>query len=112
MVEFDHTITVDATGVAFACVAPVGHQCRLICVRECEDYHHPECDRSTKDSGDCGALIYLDPADPDDTYIGATDKAHWRSGPIEVDWDSYYNSWLWRFPGENRGKPGFERAAT
>ncbi|ART74328.1 hypothetical protein BTO20_37535 (plasmid) [Mycobacterium dioxanotrophicus] len=106
---YDHHITITDNGVAFSCAAPVGQQCRLICARECEDYHRPDCDRTTKDSGDCGALIYLDPADPADTYIGCTEPHHWRSGPISIGWDGFYETWLWRYPGEDRQLPRFAR---
>lgn len=103
----DHAIVVTAAGVSFVCIAAPGEQCRLMCVHECEDYHLPQCDRSTKDSGNCGALIYLDPADPADTYIGSTDREDWHTGPVSVEWDGFYESWLWRYPGEDRELPGF-----
>lgn len=105
-----HSVTVAADGeLSFACTAVVGSACRLMCVVECEEYHRPECDRSTKDAGECGALIYLNNDDADDIYTGTTDRAAWTSGPIETEWESYYESWVWRFPGEGTELPAHAR---
>ncbi|MUL61066.1 MULTISPECIES: hypothetical protein [unclassified Mycolicibacterium] len=105
----DHQVMIDGNGVQFSCAATHAAACRLGCALECEDYHRSECDRSVKDVGNCGALTYFDAADPFDTYIGATEPNNWQSGPIDVEWDSYYDSWLWRFPGEDRQLPGSAR---
>jgi len=105
----DHQVVIDGSRVQFSCSAAHAATCRLGCVLECEDYHSPECDRTVKDAGSCGALVYFDAVDPFDTYIGGTDRQDWRSGPIDIEWDTYHDSWLWRFPGEDRQLPGHAR---
>lgn len=106
----DHAIVIDrTTGVRFICQAREGSVCRLGCVAECEDTHLHECDRSTKDTGSCGALPFLESGDALDTYIGSIGTQNWDSGPIEIEWDSYYESWVWRFPNEDRELPGGRR---
>lgn len=106
----DHSIAVTDSGdVQFTCNAAEAGACRLGCVAECEDYHRADCDRSAKDTGICGALPYLEVDDPFDTYIGATDRQDWQSGPIDTEWDSYYETWVWRFPGDDRELPGSAR---
>ncbi len=106
----DHRIAIDvAAGVRFVCDAPVGGECRLRCVAECEDYHLKHCDRSVKDTGECGALPYLESEETFDTYIGSTEPDDWQSGPIDTEWDGFHETWVWRFPGEDRELPGRRR---
>ena len=105
-----HRIVVDESGsVEFVCEALAGSECRLGCVADCEDQHRADCDRSRKDTGGCGALPFLQSEEAFDTYIGATEIADWVSGPIETEWDGYYETWVWRFPAEQRELPGSRR---
>ncbi|SIC07336.1 hypothetical protein [Mycobacteroides abscessus] len=108
----EHAIFVSSSGaVEFVCSAAAGSLCRLGCVAECEDYHRETCDRSTMDTGWCGVLPYLDGAVAD-TYVGGTERADWRSGPIAIDWSDDARSWLWRFPFDQRyDEPLSERTA-
>ncbi|WP_071288655.1 hypothetical protein [Mycolicibacterium llatzerense] len=109
-VESSHSLTIaDDGALVFTCDAPQGSACRLVCVADCEDYHRPDCDRSTKDSGECGALIYLNNDGAEDIYTGTTDRTSWDSSPIETEWDSYYDSWVWRYPGEETDLPTYAR---
>lgn len=103
---FDHHIEVTDGAVEFTCTAEQGAQCRLGCSAECEDHHRPQCDRTLKDIGSCWALPYLAAGDPSDAYLGVAERHAWCSGPIDIEWDNYYESWVWRFPGEDRQLPG------
>jgi hypothetical protein len=51
----------------------------------------------------------LESEDAFGTDIGATERQDWHSGPIDVEWDTFYASWLWRFPGDDRELPGHVR---
>ncbi len=98
-------IVADDGALVFSCNAPLGSVCRLVCVADCEDYHRPDCVRLTRDSGECGALIYFNSDVAEGIYTGTTDRTMWESGPIETEWDSYYDSWVWRYPGEDTELP-------
>lgn len=97
----DHAVTICDAVVEFTCVATPGSNCRLICAHECVDNHAVDCDRSTKDSGRCGALIDLQAVEPNDTYIGHVQREDWRSGSIEVQWSDDAEGYQWRFQAEN-----------
>lgn len=96
--KYDHSITVKTDGLTFTCEAAQESECRQYDCR-------PECAWSSTGSGECGALFFIDPCDPENTYNGSTDRGEWNSGPIAVEWSDEFGSYLWRFPGEPRDLP-------
>lgn len=105
--EYEHSILINDVGaVEFVCNATTGSTCRLVCEQDCEDRHRAECDGSTKDGGLCNAMPYLEAGEAHESYIGTTGQYDWRSGDIDIEWDSDYEAWHWRYPLEDRQLPG------
>lgn len=106
-IELDHSIEVTAGRVVrFVCDAEEQQPCRRVCALDCEEVHRPGCDGTTVSSPRCIAIPSLTSDDAVATYNGVTDPSRWTSGAVDVEWDGYYDSWLWRYPGEDRGVPG------
>lgn len=101
-----HTVSFGSSGVVFACAAPPGSDCRLLCAHECIDAHAAECDGTTTDSGSCSVLVDLEAVEAPDTYIGEIPIQEWRPGPIEVVWSDDAEGYQWRFASEAHGQRG------
>jgi DNA-binding CsgD family transcriptional regulator len=98
-VSSTHTITWthedDHIAVTFACTAPVGAKCRAVCSEDCETWG-PNHQHTLVDGGECMALVYLDAANPEESYQGE-DRAPLNSGPIDVTWDSSIETYTWQY---------------
>lgn len=95
-----HTLSITAKSgwieFAVVCHQPAGAGCRLACaVAGCtaETWPHEGADGTDHplaDSGECQAVVWLDPADGD--HVGADEPLH-DGTPIEVKWDGDRYTW-------------------